>query len=103
MTFNSLQQRLNRKNVSPKHLKEFPAFIKLYDILFLDNYDLREISWNERRLKLENWYQINKNKFFDLSKVLKFKDWHHLEEIKNNKIIEDQHEGLMIKALTALI
>ena len=99
MTFNSLQQRLNRKNVTRKHLKEFPAFIKLYDILFLDNYDLREASWNERRLKLENWYTKNKNNFFDLSKVLKFKDWHHLKEIKNNKIIEDQHEGLMIKCI----
>ena len=99
MTFNSLQQRLNRKNVTRKHLKEFPAFIKLYDILFLDNYDLREASWNERRLKLENWYTKNKNNFFDLSKVIKFKDWQNLKEIKTNDIIDDQHEGLMIKCI----
>ena len=52
MTFNSLQQRLNRKSVSSKHLKEFPAFIKLYDILFLDSVDLRNHTWIDRRLKL---------------------------------------------------
>ena len=38
--FNKLQQRLNRKKVSKNHLENFPAFVKLYDILFLKNKDL---------------------------------------------------------------
>ena len=42
MNFNSLQQRLNRKKVSQKHIDDFPAFVKLYDILYLNNDDLRE-------------------------------------------------------------
>ena len=42
MNFNSLQQRLNRKKVSLKHIDDFPAFVKLYDILYLNNDDLRE-------------------------------------------------------------
>ena len=99
MTFNSLQQRLNRKSVSSKHLKEFPAFIKLYDILFIDFVDLRNHTWIDRRLKLQNWHAKNRDNIFDISKIIKFKDWHNLEEIKTNDIIDNQHEGLMIKCI----
>ena len=56
MNFNSLQQRINRKKVSKKHLIDYPAFIKLYDILFLDNIDLRDVTWKLRRKKLEEWF-----------------------------------------------
>ena len=72
MNFNSLQQRINRKKVSKKHLIEYPAFIKLYDILFLDNIDLRDVPWKLRRKKLEEWFLKNKNQYFDLSEVMKF-------------------------------
>ena len=97
MNFNSLQQRINRKKVSKKHLEEFPAFIKLYDILFLDNIDLRDKPWNIRRTKLEDWFLLNKNQYFDLSEVIDFKEWKDLENIKKFKIIDEEHEGLMIK------
>jgi DNA ligase-1 len=97
MNFNSLQQRLNRKKVTQKHLEDFPAFIKLYDILYLYNQDLREKDWEERRKLLENWYYKNKNEFFDLSQIINFSSWQNLAEIRQNKIIDDQHEGLMIK------
>ena len=33
-SFNALQQRLGRKNVSQKMLGTYPAFVRLYDILF---------------------------------------------------------------------
>ena len=33
-SFNALQQRLGRKVVSAKALAEFPAFVRLYDVLF---------------------------------------------------------------------
>ncbi|MDC0093904.1 cisplatin damage response ATP-dependent DNA ligase [Alphaproteobacteria bacterium] len=97
MNFNSLQQRINRKKVSKKHLEEFPAFIKLYDILFLDNIDLRHKPWNIRRTKLKDWFLLNKNQYFDLSEVIDFTEWKKLENIKKFKIIEEEHEGLMIK------
>ena len=97
MSFNSLQQRINRKKVSKKHLIEYPAFIKLYDILFLDNIDLRDIPWKLRRKKLEEWFLKNKNQYFDLSEVMKFTKWKDLENIKKFKIIDEEHEGLMIK------
>ena len=33
-SFNDLQQRLNRKSVTKELLKEYPAHVRLYDILF---------------------------------------------------------------------
>ena len=97
MNFNSLQKRLNRKKVSLKHVQDFPAFVKLYDILYLKNDDLREKNWEERRNLLENWYYKNKNEFFDLSKIINFNSWKNLTAIRENEIIDEQHEGLMIK------
>ena len=39
-SFNALQQRLGRKNVSTKVQGQFPAFVRLYDILFDGDEDL---------------------------------------------------------------
>jgi DNA ligase-1 len=51
--FADLQQRLNRKTPSAKMLDEFPAAVRLYDILFDDTEDLRALplsnavrAWN---------------------------------------------------------
>ena len=50
-SFNALQQRLGRKNVSQKMLGSYPAFVRLYDILFDGEEDLRALSWEERRVR----------------------------------------------------
>src|SRR5438309_509062 len=52
-SFNALQQRLGRKNVSQKMLGRYPAFVRLYDILFDDGQDVRELPWERRRARLE--------------------------------------------------
>ena len=52
-TFNVLQQRLNRKVVSPKLIKEFPIHLRAYDLLGEDENDLRELPFAERRAHLE--------------------------------------------------
>ena len=44
-SFNALQQRLGRKLVSGKMQSEYPAFVRLYDILFDGAEDLRERPW----------------------------------------------------------
>src|SRR3954453_6318142 len=46
-SFNALQQRLGRKSVSQKMLGQYPAFVRLYDILFDREEDLRELAWDE--------------------------------------------------------
>jgi ATP-dependent DNA ligase len=63
MNFNSLQQRLNRKKVPQKHMDEFPAFIKLYDILYLNNEDLRDKTDHINQNTLEKWFKKNKIEF----------------------------------------
>src|SRR5690242_10678551 len=47
-SFNALQQRLGRKNVSQKMLGSYPAFVRLYDVLLIGEEDLRELAWTER-------------------------------------------------------
>src|SRR4051794_18428403 len=54
-SFNALQQRLGRKNVSAKMLGSYPAFVRLYDMLFDGDEDLRELPWSDRRARLESF------------------------------------------------
>ncbi len=55
-SFNDLQQRLNRKSVSARMLDDYPAHVRLYDLLFVAGDDLRPLSFEERRLRLEKWH-----------------------------------------------
>ena len=52
-SFNVLQQRLNRKIVSPKLVVDFPAHIRAYDLLAEGEEDLRALPFGERRRRLE--------------------------------------------------
>ncbi len=52
-TFNVLQQRLNRKSVTPKLMKDYPIHLRTYDLLSDGENDLRMLTFTERRAKLE--------------------------------------------------
>ena len=54
-SFNVLQQRLNRKAVTPKLLAEFPAHLRAYDLLAEGEEDLRELPFAERRKRLKHF------------------------------------------------
>ena len=56
-TFNVLQQRLNRKVVSPKLIKDFPIHLRAYDLLGDDENDLRELPFAERRAPSRDFYR----------------------------------------------
>src|SRR6186997_2152185 len=66
-SFNALQQRLGRKNVSQKMLGQYPAFVRLYDILFDGPDDRRELPWSERRTHLESFVPRLDPERFDIS------------------------------------
>ena len=51
-SFNVLQQRLNRKIVTPKLLADFPAHLRVYDLLVEAEEDLREQPFAARRARL---------------------------------------------------
>jgi DNA ligase-1 len=81
-SFNALQQRLGRKIVSPKMLREYPAFVRLYDLLFDRAEDLRGLSWTERRARLEGFAQGLDPERFDVSAVIEATDFDELERIR---------------------
>ncbi len=96
-SFNDLQQRLNRKVASPKLIADSPAFIRVYDMLFDGNDDIRPLSWSERRARLERWFARNPQARLDLSPVLPFADWGDLAEQRRRGAAEQGHEGVMLK------
>jgi DNA ligase 1 len=98
-SFNNLQQRLNRKVPSKKLIQDLPAHIILYDILFLDNRDLRSLSFIERRQILEEWYINNAPACFSLSEILLFNTFEDLIALKKSVLATQDVavEGLMIK------
>ena len=99
--FNDLQQRLNRKIASPKHLNNYPAFMRVYDMLFDGREDIRPLPWTERRLRLEAWLKRNPQTRLDLSEVLPFPDWDALAEMRRRGAAEHGHEGVMVKLRTS--
>ena len=69
-SFNALQQRLGRKVVSGKMLTDYPAFVRLYDILFDGAEDLRALPWTERRARLEAFVPRLDPDRFDVSALI---------------------------------
>ena len=94
--FNDLQQRLNRKAVTAKTLQEFPAWVRLYDILFDGEEDLRGLPFLERRARLERWYETVRPRRMDLSPLVPFDGWDALKALREGAR-ESSIEGLMLK------
>jgi len=95
-TFSDLQQRLNRKSVSPKMRDKYPAFVRCYDILQRGEEDLRTLPLRERRAALEAFIPTLDPGRFDLSPLVAFEDWATLEAMRGappHPIIE----GVMLK------
>ena len=95
-SFNALQQRLGRKTVSAKMLAEAPAFVRLYDILFDGDEDLRPLPWQARRPRLEAFATRLDPARFDLSTVIEAADFTALEGIRAGAR-DAAIEGVMLK------
>ena len=95
-SFNALQQRLGRKNVSQKMIGAYPAFVRLYDILFDGEEDLRELSWVERRQRLERFAAPLDPERFDISQLIDAESFEQLEDLRLNAR-DVSIEGIMLK------
>ena len=95
-SFNALQQRLGRKQVSKAMLRDYPAFVRLYDVLILEGEDLRELPWVERRARLEALVPRLPADRFDLSEVVPADHFEQLAEIRAGTR-DEAIEGLMLK------
>jgi DNA ligase-1 len=99
-TFSDLQQRLNRKSVSPKMRERFPVFVRCYDLLQDGADDLRPLPFLERRARLEAFVAKLDPARFDLSPITGFTDWAALDAMRRrppHPVIE----GVMIKQKTS--
>jgi DNA ligase-1 len=107
-TFNVLQQRLNRKVVSPKLIKEYPIHLRAYDLLADDDADLRELPFVERRARLEAFIKKLDDPRIDLSPTVAFDSWDALTAARADPASAgagedaDAVEGVMLKRRDAL-
>ncbi|MGF7154056.1 cisplatin damage response ATP-dependent DNA ligase [Novosphingobium gossypii] len=95
-SFNALQQRLGRKAVSKKMREEYPAFVRLYDVLILEGRELRALPWEERRKALEALLPRLDPAHFDISTVIPAADFADLAAIRD-RARDDAIEGVMLK------
>ncbi|MEA3009173.1 MAG: ligase 1 [Sphingomonadales bacterium] len=100
-SFNALQQRLGRKAVSAKMLKDYPAFVRLYDILFDGAEDLRSLPWEQRRERLTAFVPKLDPERFDLSALIEATTFEELEEIRSGAR-DAAIEGVMLKRRDSL-
>jgi DNA ligase-1 len=102
-SFNVLQQRLNRKVVSLKLMKEYPIHLRAYDLLAEGERDLRPLPFAERRQRLEAFVAKLGDARVDLSPVIAFDSWEALTSARRNPAGagagEDAEavEGVMLK------
>ncbi|MCO6415648.1 cisplatin damage response ATP-dependent DNA ligase [Siccirubricoccus sp. KC 17139] len=94
--FADLQQRLNRKVVTPKMQKDYPAGVRLYDLLFEGTEDLRGLPFDQRRARLEAWVARHAPARMDLSPQIAFASVAQLAEIREGARAASI-EGLMLK------
>jgi DNA ligase-1 len=102
-SFNVLQQRLNRKTVTPKLIAEFPAHLRAYDLLADGEEDLRGLPFTARRVRLEQFIARLNDPRVDLSPMITFKSWDELTAARANPAgagagqDADAVEGVMLK------
>jgi DNA ligase-1 len=105
--FSTLQQRLNRKTVTPKMLVDMPAGIRAYDLLAENGEDLRALPFDERRARLEAFVARLGDPLIDLSPMIPFDTWDELAAARADPashgagLDADAVEGVMIKRATA--
>jgi DNA ligase-1 len=95
-SFSDLQQRLNRKTVTAKHMEIYPAFIRAYDCLIDAGEDVRAMPFARRRERLEGLVGRSRADRIDLSPLLSFANREDLAALRAappDPVIE----GLMLK------
>jgi DNA ligase-1 len=94
--FADLQQRLNRKLVSAKTMQDYPVGVRLYDILFDTDEDVRPLPFDARRARLEAWYARMRPARMDLSPLIPFSSLEELATLRLGARAASM-EGIMLK------
>ncbi len=96
LSFNDMQKRIGRKNISKKILQEVPLCLMCYDLLEYKGEDIRMRPLHERRKLLEKLISDHPQEILKLSPVLTAERWEELEELRNESR-QLGCEGLMLK------
>ena len=94
--FSALQKRLNRKTVSTRLLKAYPAFILAYDLLIEGQMDLRTAPFRDRRRRLETFLERHGSPGIGLSPLIEITDLEMLDKQRNHPPLPEI-EGVMLK------
>jgi len=96
ISFNKLQTRIGRKNVTKKHLLEAPIHIMAYDLLEYEGKDIRDSALAVRRKLLEEVIKEIDDERLMISPIVNFDSWAQLsrERDRSRKILV---EGIMLK------
>jgi len=94
--FNDLQQRLNRKRVSSQLLQDYPAHVRLYDLLIEEGEDLRGLAFDDRRARLAAWHERVRPQRMDVSPLLEVAGLDDLRRLRD-EARRRGIEGLMLK------
>ncbi|HSP12522.1 MAG TPA: ATP-dependent DNA ligase [Salegentibacter sp.] len=99
-TFNDLQTRIGRKNISKNLLEKTPVILKAYDVLEWKGKDIRNHPFAERREILELLYTEVPSEDFPLhlSEKISFQSWPEVA-VERERAREEKSEGLMLKRL----
>ncbi|MES3019033.1 MAG: ATP-dependent DNA ligase [Bacteroidota bacterium] len=97
LSFNVLQTRIGRKNLTKKILEEAPAVFIAYDLMEFENKDVRHEEQQTRRKLLENIVSSAAiPAVFKLSPLIDFKNWQELKDL-HLRAREFAAEGFMLK------
>ena len=92
--FNLLQQRIGRKTLTKKVLQDAPVGFMAYDLLEIENQDIRSQPQQARRSQLEA--QLKDRSGWMISPLVQATDWQQLAEQRNQSRARGV-EGLMLK------
>ena len=102
LSFNLLQTRIGRKNLSKKVLEKAPVVFRCYDLLEWAGEDIREWPLRRRRVILEKLAMgLQENAVFQLSERLTYGSWEELAALREQSR-EVNAEGVMIKSLSGV-
>jgi len=97
LSFNLLQTRIGRKNVTKKLLQKAPVVLMAYDLLEHEGRDIRQEPLYQRRQWLEKLLSQNDTEgIILLSEVLEVESWAALAKERDNSR-QYRSEGLMLK------
>ena len=101
-SFNALQTRIGRKNLSKSLLEKTPIILMAYDLLEWKGEDIRSKPFFERRVLLEEWMasetMVSNQGRLLLSERMQFPSWGDVAK-ERARSREKRSEGLMLKRL----